>query len=110
MFNKKVKSNNRGFRFYEFLDSYNTPCTIQKSSTAVPECLWLGLNQAEPRVLHGDAKKLGLATVATYGWVDYPLPEEVHIPTRMHLTRDQAKQLANMLLHFASSGDLPQTP
>ena len=110
MFNEEVKHTNRGFRFYEFEDRNGYNCTIQKSSAATEDSIWLGLESASPQALHGDATKLGVKHDKTCGWVDFPIPEEVSLNTRMHLTQDQAKELGKMLLHFAESGELPNIP
>lgn len=107
MFNREVKHTVRGFRFYKFKDSKGYECTIQKSSIATENAIWLGLESAEPKILHGDATKLGIEHDKTSGWVDYQIPDEVLLTTRMHLTQEQAKRLGKMLLHFAESGELP---
>ena len=67
----------RGFRKGRFVDRYNDPCTIQKSSLATEDCIWLGRDNG-----FGE-------------------------PMRMHLTREMATDLANMLLYFACTGELP---
>jgi hypothetical protein len=108
MFNEEVKHTNRGFRFYEFKDRYGYNCKIQKSSIATEHAIWLGLESASPKALHGDATRLGVQHNETCGWVDFPIPDEVSLNTRMHLTQEQAKKLGKMLLHFAESGELPK--
>ena len=72
------------------------------------DAIWLGLNDACPKALHGDATKLGIVHDKTCGWVDVKLPKEIDLTTRMHLTREQAKDLGRMLLIFAESGELPK--
>lgn len=59
--------------------------------------VWLGTDDASPKVLHGDAHRLGVETDATCGWVPYPIPEEVSLTTRMHLDR---KQVAALITHL----------
>ena len=108
MFDSEVQHTSRNFRFYEFKDSYGFDCTIQKSSLATSDCIWLGLQSASAKVLHGDATRLGIDHDKTCGWVDYPIPEEVSLNTRMHLTREQAGDLSRMLAYFSSVGELPR--
>lgn len=110
MFNVEAKHTGRGFRFYEFKDFNGHECTIQKSSIANENAIWLGLESASPKILHCDATRLGIEHNKTCGWIDYPIPHEVSLNTRMHLTKEQAKELAKMLLHFAESGELPRMP
>jgi len=107
MFNEEVKRTSRGFRFYEFKDRNGCECTIQKSSIATEHAIWLGIESAEPKILHSDATRLGIEHDKTSGWIDYQIPNEVMLTTRMHLTQEQAKNLGKMLLHFAESGELP---
>ena len=94
----------RGFNLIEFEDLYHTPCSIQKSSLAMTDAIWIGVDEANPQVLHGDARKLGIETTATCGWVPYPIPKEVVLSTRMHLTRRQVWKLLPILLRFVLTG------
>ena len=101
----------RGFRYDEFVDSYGHKCSLQKSSSAMEDKIWLGINDPEPEIMINDALKLGrgdLCNGHTVGWVPYPLPEEVLCHTRMHLTQAQVKALLPALQHFAETGELPE--
>ncbi len=40
---KKIKTN-RGFALIEFQDERGNECTLQKSSQATENCIWLGAN------------------------------------------------------------------
>ena len=91
----------RGFPVMKFDDLYNTPCSLQLSSLAEERAVWLGLNEAEPKILASKIIDGGT------GWVKYPLHEEVFIPTRMHLSQDQVRALIPVLQHFVDYGDLP---
>ncbi len=97
----------RGFRTIEFEDRYNTPCSIQKSSLATEDAIWFGVDDADPQIMAVDAKRLGIPTAQTVGWVPYTIPEEVLLSTRMHLTRDQVEELLPLLQHFVDTGELP---
>ena len=98
----------RGFQGIRFEDQYSTECSIQESSSAMCNAIWLGVSQAKPTIMAINAKKLGIPTDETTGWVDYPIPEDVLISTRMHLTRDQVRQLLPVLQHFVDHGELPE--
>lgn len=97
---------NRGFPLITFTDFYGEECSLQMSSLATEEAVWLGVNEAKPMVMWKDAKVVGIETNATEGWVPYPLPECVHIGTRMHLTREQVRELLPYLQHFAETGEI----
>lgn len=86
----------RGFALLKFTDRYGVACSLQKSSLATEDAVWLGCDNANPRVLvHGQ------------GWVPHPMPAEYIADTRMHLTQDQVRELLPYLQHFADTGDLP---
>jgi len=91
----KRKKTHRGFPYYEFRDRYDVPCSLQKSSLAFEDAIWLGTDDEQPRVL-----KQGK------GWVDYPMPEEYSVNTRMHLTRFQVFRLLPVLLKFVLTGKI----
>jgi hypothetical protein len=61
----------RKFLRGDFSDRYDTPCSIQESSLAEEEALWLGRGNQ-----------------------------------RMHLTREMARTLGNLLINFANTGDM----
>jgi hypothetical protein len=73
-------STKRGALVGEFTDRYGASCSIQESSYQDEECIWLG--------------------------VEVDAMGEVTPNGRMHLTRDQARQLAEVLLHFAADGTI----
>jgi hypothetical protein len=49
-------------------------------------------------------------TERTVGWVAYPIPEEVLLNTRMHLTDDQVRELVSVLNTWLETGSLHKTP
>lgn len=75
--------NERYFRLGDFKDYNGEPCSIQRSSLADADCIWLGRDN-ESFDEHG--RSLG---------------------SRMHLTREMAGQLSTILLHFYITGELP---
>lgn len=95
----------RGFEILDFEDDYNKKCSLQKSSSVEPH-IWLGIDEIEAQIQWINAQKLGLnlqkkyPECNEYGWCDYPIPEEVMLTTRMHLTRKQALKLAKKLIKF----------
>jgi len=91
----KRNTTERGFGIVEFVDHYGYKCSLQKSSLATEDCIWLGLSKVEPKVLKQGA-----------GWRPYPLPEGVHIASRMHLTQEHVREMLPFLQHFAETGEL----
>lgn len=93
----------RGFRIIEFVDCYGVECSIQKSSLATEDAIWMGVNDANPQIMASKTKKGGT------GWVPYEVPEDVIFDTRMHLTQEQVRELLPTLIAFADTGCLPET-
>lgn len=98
----------RGFLKGKFIDSYGAPCSIQESSNAGMRAIWLGVDDAMPQVLARDAGLLGVQTSERNGWVPFPIPSEVLMSTRMHLTQEQVAALLPALTHFVETGELPE--
>ena len=90
----------RGFAIEEFIDRYGARCSLQKSSLAMEDCVWLGQDEIRPRIMASKMMRGGT------GWVDFPLPEGVEISGRMHLTQDMVKALLPALQKFADTGEL----
>lgn len=101
----KIEKTNRGFSRIDFFDFYNHSCSLQKSSIAEVDCIWLGLDDVKPIIMARDV----LGSSAT-GWLDYPLPENVHINSRMHLDREQVKALLPFLIAFVETGEIDGGP
>jgi hypothetical protein len=96
----------RGFPLVEFEDFYGAKCSLQKSSLATEECIWFGVNDAEPKIMASHAEKLGIKTKKLTGWIEYPIHEDVNLNTRMHLSREQAKNLLPHLMRFIAIGEI----
>lgn len=90
----------RGFSIANFIDRYGEKCSLQKSSLATEDCIWFGLDDATPQIMASKIIDGGT------GWAKYPLPDDVHIGTRMHLTQDMVKMLLPYLQKFAETGEL----
>ncbi len=85
----------RGFARVDFTDRYGTACSLQQSSLATKDAIWLGCNEPDPHRL-----------VPGQGWQPVTLPEGTLCNTRMHLTRDQVAQLVTVLKQWLdATGD-----
>lgn len=96
----KKKHTNRGFSLYEFKDRGGNECSLQKSSIATEQCIWLGANE----------------TIANIGMPWQKITEkeikekfnanEIITNSRMHLTQKQVKKLLPILTKFAETGEI----
>lgn len=102
---KKSKTH-RGFALIEFEDRYGAKCSLQKSSLATEDAIWFGVDDANPQIMARHAKAAGIETTETTGWVKYPIPKEVLLTTRMHLTRKQVLKLLPSLIKFVITGEI----
>lgn len=102
----KIEQTERGFNFAEFTDRYGCACSIQKSSLATEDAIWFGIDNADPKIMVSDAKRMGIETKQENGWCAYPIPKEVLLSTRMHLTREMVESLLPLLKTFVETGNL----
>lgn len=79
----ELKPTERGFVRGDFNDRYGAACSIQKSSLATEDCIWLGCDH---EIIH----------------------EKFNTPVgaRMHLTQEMAADLIPLLQHFVDTGEL----
>jgi len=91
----------RGFARMEFKDRNEVDCSLQKSSLAFENCIWLGCNE------------IGLKRFApdSGGWTDVSLEQEKHgimhiANTRMHLNQQQVAAILPYLQRFVDTGEL----
>lgn len=111
----------RGFELTHFNDDYEVDCTIQESSALEPH-IWLGVNKPEVSIMYKDLVSgnfmisgsdmscyvyLNVDSSGSNGWCKYPIPEQALVASRMHLTQEQARGLAEILNYFAEYGKLP---
>jgi len=95
----------RGFAYYEFTDVGGDVCTIQKSSSATQDCIWLG------------SKEIGLNGFIPNGdpsWRDVSKDQikekfgfqDIIANNRMHLSRDQVAEILPILQKFVDTGEI----
>lgn len=94
----EVKKTLRGFEFSEFTDCYGEICSLQKSSSAMQDRIWLGIsNQKKITVFENESKGKYIVT---------NMPENFSVNTRMHLNREQVAELLPYLQKFVETGEL----
>lgn len=103
----RIKKTARGFDLIEFKDSDGVNCTLQKSSSALGDKIWLG-SKAEIKEFYPAPRD------TDESWFDVedlsPLKHrpqnEIHVFSRMHLTRKQVEKLLLHLQNFVKTGEL----
>lgn len=87
----------RGFNIANFTDRSNNVCSIQKSSLATEDAIWLGI----------DKPKLTIFEPPTYGkYITMDMPANFMVDSRMQLTQEMVKELLPHLIKFAETGEL----
>lgn len=81
----------RGFGRREFMDMYGSTCSVQDSSLATDDAIWLGVNDGE----HFECKPPYNKSDGSNGG-------------RMHLSRGHVAALLPILQHFVNTGMLPE--
>lgn len=107
----EINQNGRGFDFSSFTDRYGAKCSLQISSLATEDAIWLGVDNADPQIMCSDARKLGLEIQTGEdgdhnGFCKFEIPKEVSLTTRMHLTREMVADLLPHLQKFVETGDI----
>jgi len=92
----KMKKTQRGFSINNFIDLYGEKCSIRKSSLATEDAIWFGVDS--PKLTIFEDESLG-----KYITTDMPKTFAVH--SRMHLNREQVKQLLPILKKFVKTGE-----
>ena len=77
----KLRRTERGFARADFEDLYGSKCSIQQSSLATDDAIWLGVHE---------------------GSLHYEKQES----SRMHLNRKQVAELIPLLERFVKTGEL----
>ena len=90
----------RGFDYYQFKDHYGVDCSLQKSSLAEEDAIWLGVEECNPKIMASQVMEGGT------GWVKYPVHPDVQMTTRMHLSVEQVKELIPLLQKFVDTGEI----
>ena len=99
----QLQHTGRGFAYYEFTEVNGESCNIQKSSSAMEDCIWLG------------SKNIGLKGFVPYvGWSDVTEDQirekfgfqDIVANNRMHLNREQVKALLPILQKFVDTGEI----
>ena len=95
----------RGLAVVTFEDTYGMECSLQKSSS-IEDRIWFGINDCKPKIMAIHADEAGVKTNETTGWVPYPIPPNVLLSTRMHLSQSQVIELLPYLTKFAETGNI----
>ena len=93
----EIEKTNRGFDIASFTDSYGEVCSLQKSSSAFVDNIWLGISKPTLTVFENESKGKYIVT---------NMPENFSVNARMHLTREQVAELLPYLQKFVETGDL----
>jgi len=93
----KIEKTNRGFDIASFTDSYGEVCSLQKSSAAFVDKIWLGISKPTLTVFENESKGKYIVT---------NMPENFSVNARMHLTREQVAELLPYLQKFVETGNL----
>lgn len=95
----------RGFNFRSFADYNGVECSIQKSSIATDDLIWLGCDKTgfQYFIPNGNPswRSITDAELALkFG------AQHIITNTRMHLTRKQVKKILPVLQKFVETGDI----
>ncbi len=100
-----MRKTNRGFSYKEFKDAAGNVCSIQKSSRADKDCIWLGNNKIDLK---------GFYPSTSNPWrdlTDEQIKEkfgctDIVANNRMELSITQVKKLIPLLQKFIETGEI----
>jgi len=93
----KLKKTQRGFEIGKFTDTYGEKCSIQKSSIATIDAIWLGIDN--PKLTVFENEQMGK-------YLEIDMPKNFSVSSRMHLNRKQVAKLLPILQKFVETGEL----
>jgi hypothetical protein len=97
----------RGFDIANFKDRNGVECSLQHSSIATEDCIWLGTNNLEIKEFFPNSNKPFVnITKEELQQLKKRPQNEIYTSSRMHLTREQVVELLPYLQSFAETGSL----
>lgn len=102
----KVEFTNRGFAVVEFTDRHGETCTIQKSSLASEDAIWIGADRLVVKGFVPYGKPDPWTTLSADDIADEFGFTDVVGNQRMHLTQEQVAEILPILQRFAETGDI----
>jgi len=92
-----MEKTQRGFSIDNFKDLYGEECSIQKSSLATDDAIWLGIDN--PKLTVFEDENMGK-------YLNVQLPKNFMVSSRMHLNREMVEKLLPVLQKFVETGEL----
>ena len=94
----EVSFTGRGFGLIQFTDKNQEPCSLQKSSSAFTEAIWLGRSELSVMKFHPNTEN---------PWREVDFSDGQYVSNnRMHLTQLQVAMLLPILIKFVESGEI----
>ncbi|HEA71002.1 MAG TPA: hypothetical protein ENH98_03645 [archaeon] len=94
----------------KFKDVNREDFSLQESSLATDDCVWLGIDKPSVSINKWEADLIGIKYDENGGgpnsFVNYKLPETAFISSRMHLNREQVSELLPHLKRFVDTGGI----
>lgn len=93
----EIKKTQRGFDIAKFEDSSGLECSLQKSSSAMEDKIWFGIDKPKLTIFKDES-------MGQYETIE--MPKLYMVDSRMHLTRFQVMQLLPALQNFVHTGSI----
>jgi hypothetical protein len=93
----QISNTQRGFSVGKFTDTFGNQCSLQKSSSAMEDKIWLGIDN--PKLVVFENKNKGK-------YLEVEMPENFDVNARMHLNQEQVAALLPYLQKFVETGEL----
>lgn len=93
----EILKTKRNFNYTNFKDEYGNECSLQKSSSAMSDNIWLGIKN--PKLVVFKDSNRG-------EYIETEMPDNFMVNARMHLSIEQVKELLPYLNKFVETGDI----
>jgi hypothetical protein len=102
----KKQKTSRGFAYYKFIESNGNICSIQKSSAAEQDLIWLGCDKLDIQGFTPYGQPESWASITEEQINEKFGTEHINGNNRMHLSRETVSKLIPILQKFVDTGNI----
>lgn len=102
----KKQKTSRGFTFYKFTESNGNNCSIQKSSAAEMDLIWLGCDELNIQGFTPWGQPESWASITEEQINEKFGTKHISANNRMHLSRETVAELLPILQKFVNTGEI----
>ena len=102
----KKQKTSRGFAYYKFIESNGNICSIQKSSAAEQDLIWLGCDKLDIQGFTPYGQPESWASITEEQINEKFGTKHINGNNRMHLSQETVSKLIPILQKFVDTGNI----